>query len=85
MPFSFPGYPVTYYTITVFNHSNGETFTTTKTANFADYSHQSLSHGDHCYELDFTVIAVNSLGESPPSTIYTGHPIGIIPYQKVVL
>ena len=45
-------------------------------ANFADYSHQSISQGDHCYELDFIVTAVNRLGSSPPTIIHTGHPIG---------
>ena len=45
-------------------------------ANFVDYSHQSISQGDHCYELDFTVAAVNRLGSSLPTIIHTGHPIG---------
>ena len=61
----------------MFNHSNGETITVVRTANFANYSHQSLSQGDHCYELDFTIVAANTLGRSPPATVHTGHPIGI--------
>ena len=83
-PFTFPDFPINNYTVTMFNHSNGETITTTRTSNYADYSHQSLSQGDHCYELDFTVVAVNRLGSSPPATIYTGHPIGNLIIVRII-
>ena len=84
-PFTQSGYPITNYTVTIFNHSNEETTTVVRTANFADYAHQSLSQGDHCYELDFTVVASNRVGRSPPATVHTGHPIGIKLYHKLVI
>ena len=84
-PFTSQGFPITNYTVTTFNHSNGETITVVRTANFADYSHQSLSQGDHCYELDFTVVASNRVGRSPPATIHTGHPIGIELFHVLVI
>ena len=75
--FTWPNFPITNYTITMFNHSDGDTITTTRTSNYVDYSHQSLSQGDHCYELDFTVVAANRLGSSASATIHSGHPMGI--------
>jgi hypothetical protein len=75
-PFTFQGFPITNYSITKFNHFNRESTTINRMASFTDYSYQSISQGDHCYKLDFTVRAVNRLGSSPPTVIHTGHPIG---------
>ena len=75
-PFTLPDFPITNYTITIFNHSDGDTITTKRRASFDGYSHHTLSQGHHCYELDFTVMAANRLGRSPPASIYAGHPIG---------
>ena len=76
-PFTFPDYPVTNYTVTLFNHSDGETITITRMANFSDYFQPLLSEGDDCYEIDVTVVATNSIGTSLPAIVNTGHPIGI--------
>ena len=75
-PFTFDGFPITNYSVTKLNLSNGESTTITQMANCTDCSHHSISQGDHCYELDFTVTAINRLGSSLPATINTGHPIG---------
>ena len=81
-PFTFEGFPITNYSVTKFNHSNGDTITIVWIANNYSagyrYSYQSLSQGNHCYELDFTVVAANRLGSSQPAVVHARHPIGII-------
>ena len=74
--FTFSGYPVNNYTVTMFNHS--DELRETITIGSDSYPHQlsMLSHGNYCYRIDFTVVAVNRLGISPPAVIHTGHPIG---------
>ena len=75
--FTWPEFPITNYTVSMYNHSNGETTVTIWTATTADqYTHLFVSSGEHCYAIDFTVVAVNRLGKSQPITIPTGHPIG---------
>ena len=78
-PFTWDGFPITSYNITIYNHFSNEATTTMYSENDSEF--QSLSHngtttGDSCYMLDFYVSAANSIGVGEPSLVQSGHPIG---------
>ena len=75
-PFTWSDFPIVNYSLTVYNHLNGDTTTIVKTANFTVYTYQFVSHGHECYDIDFKVIATNRLGGSQPYRVQAGHPIG---------
>ena len=76
-PFSWTEFPVTNFTISMYNYSNREILVTILTAYTTDwYTYLTLSSGEHCYAIDYTVVAKNAIGESQLSILSTGHPIG---------
>lgn len=79
-PFTWDGFPIINYNITVYNVSSGETTTTIKHANDSgslSLSHHGTSNGPSCYMLNLSVTASNSVGEGEPTVIQSGHPIGM--------
>ena len=74
-PFSWPGFPITGYTITLSNYSSGEAVHHTVVVDSNKTEYQFSSMENECYRLDLSVSANNSLGEGKPSIIQSGHPI----------
>jgi hypothetical protein len=76
-PYSWPGFPITGYTITVTNYSSGETFDRifTTISNEIDYIFEFNTTGNECYGIDLSVSANNTLGEGESSMIRSGHPV----------
>ena len=78
-PFTWPGFPITSYNVSIYNYSSGETTTTMKYRNdtgVLSLTHQGTSDGESCYRLNFTVAANNRLGEGERTVIQSGHSIG---------
>ena len=85
-PFTWDGFPITSYNVTVYNHSSGIATTLRKFVNDSElesFSLDSTSSGESCYMLDFYVSATNDLGEGEPSVIRTGHPIGKLAWLDI--
>ena len=74
-PYSFPGFPITGYTITITNYSSSEAFARVLTTTSNETEYRFNTSGDECYRLDLSVSANNSLGEGESSTIQSGHPV----------
>ena len=78
-PFTWPGFPVNSYTITLSNYSTTDPLHTTTVLNSADLEssgHQVITtDGHNCYLIGFSLKANNSLGESNQTYKQFGHPI----------
>ena len=82
-PFTWPGFPITNYTITLRNYSSGEPVDETFTIIPANESgleeptqgYQLTTEGDTCYQFKISVKGSNRLGEGEYSSITVGHPI----------
>ena len=78
-PFTWPGYPIISYNVTVFNHLYNESTITILYGNDSHpppLSHDGITYGDSCYGLTFYVAASNRIGEGDYSAIQSGHHIG---------
>ena len=82
-PFTWSDFPITNYTINVHNHLSSDSITITKSINDSTYSYITNRRG--CYELDFSLAAINRIGQSEPVFIRTGHPIGTHAKSNLVL
>lgn len=91
-PFSWPGYPIIKYEVTMTNYSSGKPIqnTTTMTVlessrnhNITEYYHiEFTGQGNGCYNLSFLVTASNSIGKGDHSIVKSGQPIGMM---KVII
>ena len=80
-PFTWPGFPITSYTTTITSYRSGQPIVHNTTiihgnglgAIRPDF--QFSSGGNDCYQLQFSVKANNSLGQSQPTYLTFGHPI----------
>ena len=74
-PFTWPGFPIISYNVTVFSHLNNESTTTILHGNDSHpppLSLEGISYGESCYRLEFYVTASNSIGEGNFSAIESG-------------
>ena len=81
-PFTWPGFPITSYSVTVFIQLNNESITTIIYGNDShppplSHGGRSTSYGESCYGLTFSVAASNSIGKGDFSAIESGHHIGM--------
>ena len=78
-PFTWEGFPIISYDITIYNQSNNETVTSTMHINGSDtlgLAYDGYTSGDVCYALNFSVSATNRIGKGEPALTSSGHPIG---------
>lgn len=79
-PFTWPGFPVISYSITVFNHSSNQStvddIVYVNESSAGSHSWMYTSYGESCYGLTFYLAARNALDEGEFAMIRTGHPIG---------
>ena len=80
VPFSWPGFPITGYTIYINNSGNGDTSIIMKSK--ASLSHTHTTDDSYCYRLDFSVAASNAVGRGEGTVTRAGNPIGKI--EKVL-
>lgn len=73
-PFTWSGYPITKYEITLHNYFSGDVTTITKSNESRAYLF--VSEGSDCHRLDFSVSAYNSAGQSETVVTPSVHPIG---------
>ena len=77
-PFTWPGFPVISYNVTVFNHLENISTTIIMPINDS-YSQTStlngITDGESCYRLTFYVTASNYLGEGENTMMQSGHHI----------
>ena len=76
-PYSWPEFPITGYTVTITDHSSGETLNkiVSTISNQTEYMYEFNTTGNECYRLDLSVSANNSLGKGESSMIHSGHPV----------
>ena len=77
-PFTWPGFPIISYNVTVFNHLSNNSITTIMHLNDSDSQTMSLdgiTYGESCYGLTFYVSASNPLGEGEHTMMQSGHHI----------
>ena len=76
IPFSWLGFPITGYTISINNHGNGDTSIIIKSN--TSLSHTHTTDDGYCYRLDFSLAASNTVGRGEGTVIHAGNPIGKI-------
>ena len=76
IPFSWPGFPITRYTISINNSGNGDTSTIFKSNTSSSHIH--TTDDAYCYRLDFSLAASNAVGRGEGTVTHAGNPIGKI-------
>ena len=81
-PFTWPDFPIISYVVNITNLSNRVTNLTVIHHNDSHkVIHQFTSQGDSCYEIEISVVANNTVGDSKPAVLSVGHPISTLLLQ----